>query len=165
VHAVPLLGTQVARHQLRSRRSSMQNFQRQNPRSLFRRVAAPAFAVAALAISAQAALAWSDGKPELKVEAERSPQGAKLIFKGKGWAPGAKIKITGSRAPGSSTVQDFGTFDADTTGGLTGRKVVGCTTPNMEDGQNETVTVTAVDLATPASKVTVRVPGGAWVCL
>jgi len=143
----------------------MQNFQRPIPRTLLRRVAAPVFAVAALAITAQAAFAWSDGKPELKVEAERSPQGAKLLFKGKGWAPGAKVKITGTRAPGSSGAQVFGTFDADTAGMLTARKVMQCTTPNMEDGQNETVTVTAVDLATPATKITVRVPGDAWVCL
>ncbi len=143
----------------------MQSFQRPTPRAPMRRVVAPMFAIAALALSAQGAFAWSDGKPELKVEAERSPQGARLIFKGKGWAPNAKVKITGTRAPGASAAQDFGMFDADTAGMVTGRKVVGCTTPNMEDGQNETVTVTAVDLAVPASKVTVRVPGGAWVCL
>ena len=143
----------------------MHNSMRQNPRSAFRRVVAPAFAVAALALTAQAAFAWPDGKPEMKVEAERTPQGARLIFKGKGWAPAAKVKVTGTRAPGANGTQDFGTFDADSTGAVNGRKVVGCTTPNMEDGQNETVTITAVDVATPTAKVTTRVPGGAWVCL
>ena len=146
----------------------MQDFQRP-PRGITRvtRMLAPALALAALALTAQAALAGSEGlqpKPQLNVEAERSPQGARLIFKGKNWAPNARIKIAGSRAPGSNNLQDFGMFSADSAGNLAGRKVSACSTTNMEDGQNESVTFTATDSATSA-KVTARVPGGAWVCM
>ena len=129
-----------------------------------RRIVAPALAMVALALSTQAALAITQAKPQLNVETERSPQGAKLTFKGKGWAPSARIKITGTRAPGSSTNQDFGMFSADEKGELTARKTAQCSTPNMEDGQNESVTITAVDSATPANKATAKVAGGAWVC-
>jgi hypothetical protein len=129
-----------------------------------RRIVAPALAVVALALSTQAALAITQGKPQLNVEAERSPQGARLTFKGKGWAPSARIKITATRAPGSTSNQDFGVFGADEKGELNARKTAQCSTPNMEDGQNESVTFTAVDSATPANKATAKVQGGAWVC-
>ena len=143
----------------------MQDFQRPAGRiSRARRIVAPALAIAALALSAQVALAISQAKPQLNVETERSPQGARLTFKGKGWTPAARIKITGSRAPGSNNVQDFGMFSADEKGELNGRKSAACSTTNMEDGQNESVTITAVDSATPANKATAKVPGGAWVC-
>jgi hypothetical protein len=120
-------------------------------------------ALAALALSTQAAFATVDGsqpKPQLNVEAERTPQGARLTFKGKNWAPSARIKITGSRAPGSTNVQDFG---MPTAGILNGRKLAACSTNRMEDGQNESVTITAADSATGV-KATARVEGGAWVC-
>ncbi len=143
----------------------MQDFQRPAARvSRVRRILAPALAIAALAVSTQAAFAISQAKPQLSAEAERSPQGARITFKGKNWAPNARIKITGTRAPGSTGPQDFGMFDANEKGELNGRKTVGCSTPNMEDGQNEQVTFTAVDSAAPATKATARVPGGAWVC-
>ncbi len=134
--------------------------------STVRRLLAPVLAVSALALTTTSALAFgvvSQAKPQLNVEAERTPQGARLIFKGKGWAPGARIKITGSRAPGSNGAQDFGMFSADSAGVLAARKVAACSTTNMEDGQNEQVTITAADSATGA-KVTQRVQGGAWVC-
>ena len=73
------------------------------------------------------------------------------------------VRITGTRAPGSNGTQDFGMFDADSAGNLNGRKVAACSTTNMEDGQNESVTFTAMDSAT-SGKATARVPGGAWVC-
>ncbi|MCC6241379.1 MAG: hypothetical protein IT353_01005 [Gemmatimonadaceae bacterium] len=132
-----------------------------------RQTLVPAFVLAATAVAAQVGVASGESnqpKPELKVEAERSPQGAKLTFKGKNWAPNAQIKITGTRAPGASSAQDFGTFTSDSAGGLSGRKVVGCTTNNMDDGQSETVTVTAYDVAAATVKVTQKVAGGAWVC-
>ena len=129
-----------------------------------RRIVAPALAIVALTLSTQAAFAITQGKPQLNVETERSPQGAKLTFKGKGWAPSARIKITGTRAPGSNNNQDFGIFSADAKGELTGRKTAACSTTREEDGQNESVTITAVDSATPANKATAKVAGGAWVC-
>jgi hypothetical protein len=141
----------------------MQDFKRPAVRRA-RRIVAPALAIVALTLSTQAALAITQGKPQLNVETERSPQGAKLTFKGKGWAPSARIKITGTRAPGSSNNQDFGMFSADAKGELTGRKTQACSTTREEDGQNESVTITAVDSATPANKATAKVPGGAWVC-
>ncbi len=144
----------------------MQSFQRP-ARLAVRRILAPALAIAALALTTQAAFAVTrdrQPKPQLTVEAERSPQGAKLTFKGKNWAPNARVKISGTRAPGSNNMQDFGMFGADSTGNLTGRKVTACSTTNMEDGQNESVTFTATDSATSV-KVTAKVPGGAWVCM
>lgn len=129
-----------------------------------RRIVAPALALVALTLSTQAALAITQGKPQLNVETERSPQGPKLTFKGKGWAPNARIKITGTRAPGASSTQDFGMYSADAKGELNGRKTAACSTTREEDGQNESVTITAVDSATPANKATTKVPGGAWVC-
>lgn len=131
-----------------------------------RRILAPALALAALALTSQAAFATADGgqpKPELNVEAERTPQGARLTFKGKNWTPSARIKITGTRAPGSNNVQDFGMYSVDSTGALAGRKLVACSTNRMEDGQNESVTITAADSASGV-KATKRVEGGAWVC-
>ena len=143
----------------------MQDFQRPAGRvSRVRRFVAPAFAIVALTLTAQAAFAVSQAKPQLNVETERSPQGARLTFKGKNWAPSARIKITGSRAPGATGTQDFGMFSADEKGELNARKAAACSTTNMEDGQNEQVTFTAVDSAAPANKATTKVPGGAWVC-
>ena len=93
----------------------MQNFQRPTRGiSRARRILAPALAIVALTLTAQAALAVSRGaqpKPQLIVEAERSPQGAKLVFKGKGWTPNARIKISASRAPGSTNPQQFAMFE------------------------------------------------------
>ncbi|MBL0171515.1 MAG: hypothetical protein IPP90_12425 [Gemmatimonadaceae bacterium] len=144
----------------------MQDFQR--PATRVRRILAPALAIAALALTAQAAAAFASGsnqpKPQLNVEAERTPQGAKLTFKGKNWAPNARVKITGTRAPGSNNAQDFGMFSVDSAGSLSGRKIAACSTPRAEDGQNESVTFTATDSAT-AVKATARVEGGAWVCM
>lgn len=133
--------------------------------SRVRRFVAPTLALAALALSTQAALAVSglQPKPQLNVEAERSPQGAKLTFKGKNWSANARIKITATRAPGSNNLQDFGMFSADSTGNLSGRKVAACSTTRSEDGQNESVTFTAADSATGV-KATAKVEGGAWVC-
>lgn len=142
----------------------MQDFQSSARRTARgRRILAPALAIAALAMTAQVAFAVVQSKPQLSVEAERTPQGAKLTFKGKGWTPSARIKITGTRAPGSNNPQDFGMFSADAKGELTGRKVQACSTTRMEDGQNESVTVTAADSATGV-KATAKVEGGAWVC-
>lgn len=132
-----------------------------------RRLLAPAMAVAALVLTAQSAVAvvgTEQPKPELKVEAERSSLGARLTFKGKNWAPNARIKITATRAPGASGMQDFGMIDADSTGQISYRKVAGCSTTRMEDGQNEQVTFTAADSATGV-KATAKVQGGAWVCV
>jgi len=150
----------------------MQDFQRTSrqqrrlPSTAMRRLFAPVLAVTALALSTTSAIAFAgvaQAKPQLNVETERSPQGARLTFKGKGWAPVARVKITGTRAPGANGTQDFGMFSADSAGNFQMRKVVGCSTSNMEDGQNDQVTITAADSATGV-KVTQKVQGGAWVC-
>ena len=135
--------------------------------SHIRRFIAPAMAVAAIVLTAQSALAvvnTEQKKPEMKVEAERSSQGARLTFKGKYWAPNARVKIMGTRAPGSNGVQDFGMVSADSAGEISLRKVAACSTTRQEDGQNEPVTFTSTDSAT-GFKVTTKVQGGAWVCI
>jgi hypothetical protein len=130
-----------------------------------RRLMAPAVVLATLALTAQAAFAVSDGqaKPQLKVEGERSPQGPKLTFTGKGFAPAARVKITATRAPGSSTPQDFGMFTADDKGNFQVRKVSGCTTSSVDDAR-EAVTFTAADSATGV-KVVQKIEGAAWQCM
>jgi len=146
----------------------MQDFQRPaRGAARARRMLAPTLALAALSLTAQAAFATADSaqpKPQINVEAERSPQGARLIFKGKNWAPNARLIITGTRAPGSNNKQDIGTFSADEKGELNERKLVACSTNRMEDGQNEPVTFTVKDSASGAT-ATKRVEGGAWVCM
>lgn len=146
----------------------MQDFQRPTRGAArARRMLAPALALAALTLTAQAAFATADSaqpKPQVNVEAERTPQGARLTFKGKNWAPNARLIITGTRAPGSNVKQDIGTFSADEKGELNERKLVACSTNRMEDGQNEPVTFTVKDSASGAS-ATKRVEGGAWVCM
>ncbi len=143
----------------------MQDFPPKASASRMRRFVVPTLAIAALALTTQAALAVTglQPKPQLNVEAERSPQGAKLTFRGKNWMPSARIKITATRAPGSNNLQDFGMFSADDKGELKGSKVAACSTNRSEDGQNESVTFTAADSATGV-KATTRVEGGAWVC-
>ena len=131
-----------------------------------RRLVSPALAVAVLALSAQAAFAVADDdqtRPQLKVEAERTPQGARIALSGKGWGPAARIRVTATRAPGSSAAQDFGTYSADSAGVFQARKVAGCTTSD-EDAAREPVTFTAADSAT-GTKVTTRVDGAAWRCM
>ena len=144
----------------------MQDFQRPaRGAARARRILVPT--LAALTLTAQAAFATADGgqpKPQINVEAERTPQGARLIFKGKNWAPNARLIIAGTRAPGSNNKQDIGTFSADAKGELNERKLVGCSTNRMEDGQNEPVTFTVTDSASGV-KATKRVEGGAWVCM
>jgi hypothetical protein len=129
-----------------------------------RRMLGPALALSALALSATAASAITgQAKPQLAIEAERSPQGARITFKGKNWPAAARVKLTATRAPAASKPQDFGVIDADSTGVFLVRKVVQCTTNNQEDGANETVTFTAADSAT-GTKATATARGGAWVC-
>ncbi len=121
--------------------------------------------ITALALFSQAAFAFAtaQAKPQLSVEAERSPQGARLTFKGKGWTPSGRIKITGTRAPGSATPQDFGMFSADSAGNLNGRKVAPCTSNSTDEGSSEQVTITAAD-STSGAKATTKLTGAAWVC-
>ena len=143
----------------------MQDFQRGAARA--RRFLAPTLALAAMTLTAQAAFANAGSvqpKPQINVEAERTPQGARLIFKGKNWTPNARLIISGTRAPGSSNKQEIGTFTADAKGELNERKLVGCSTNRMEDAQNEPVTFTVTDSATGV-KATKRVEGGPWVCM
>ena len=139
-----------------------------------RRLLGPALALSALSLSAWSILALSvsptaasaftgQPKPQLAVEAERSPQGVRITLKGKNWAAGARVKLTATRAQASSKAQDFGMADADSTGVFSVRKVVICTTNSQEDGALETVTFTAADSAT-GIKYTASVRGGAWVC-
>lgn len=130
-----------------------------------RRLMAPALALATLALTAQAAFAVNDAqdKPQLKVEGERSPQGARLVFNAKGFAPMSRVKITGTRAPGSNGMQDFGMFTADDKGTISARKVVGCTTNTQEDTR-EQVTFTAADSASGV-KVMAKLAGDAWQCM
>ena len=129
-----------------------------------RRMLGPALAISALSLTATAASAITgQAKPQLSIEAERSPQGARITFKGKNWPAAARVKLTATRAPASTKPQDFGMTDADSTGTFTVRKVAICTTPNQEDGALETVTFTAADSATGV-KATATTRGGAWVC-
>lgn len=129
-----------------------------------RRTLGPALAITALALTATAASAITgQAKPQLSVEAERSPQGARITFKGKNWPAAARVKLTATRAPAATKPQDFGIIDADSSGTFTMRKVAICTTPNQEDGANESVTFTATDSATGV-KATATTRGGAWVC-
>ncbi len=129
-----------------------------------RRTLGPALAITALALTATAASAITgQAKPQLSVEAERSPQGARITFKGKNWPAAARVKLTATRAPAATKPQDFGIIDADSSGTFTVRKVAICTTPNQEDGANESVTFTATDSATGV-KATATTRGGAWVC-
>jgi hypothetical protein len=124
----------------------------------------PALAITALSLSATAARAITgQAKPQLSLEAERSPQGARITFKGKNWPAAARVKLTATRAPASNKPQDFGMVDADSTGVFSLRKVAICTTNSQEDGALETVTFTAADSATGV-KATATARGGAWVC-
>jgi len=132
--------------------------------ALVRRMLGPALAITALSLSATAARAITgQAKPQLSIEAERSPQGARITFKGKNWPAAARVKLTATRAPASTKPQDFGVVDADSTGVFNLRKVVMCTTSSQEDGALETVTFTAADSATGV-KATATARGGAWVC-
>ena len=129
-----------------------------------RRMLGPALAITALSLSATAASAnTGQAKPQLSIDAERSPQGARITFKGKNWPAAARVKLTATRAPASNKPQDFGMVDADSTGVFSLRKVVICTTNSQEDGALETVTFTAADSATGV-KATATARGGAWVC-
>ena len=125
-----------------------------------------AVTIAATSLAAGTAGAVGDGgqdKPQLKVEAERSPQGARLTLNGKGFSPMAQIALTATRAPGSTAPQDFGMVDADSTGKFQLRKVAGCTT-NSDDVAREQVTFTAAD-SVSGTKVTTKVSGAAWNCM
>lgn len=129
-----------------------------------RRMLAPVLTITALSFTATIASAITEqAKPQLSIEAERSPQGARITFKGKNWPAAARIKLTATRAPASAKPQDFGITDSDSTGAFTVRKVAICTTPNQEDGALETVTFTAADSATGV-KATATARGNAWVC-
>ena len=129
-----------------------------------RRMLAPVLTITALSFTATIASAFTgQAKPQLSIEAERSPQGARITFQGKNWPAAARIKLTATRAPASTKPQDFGIIDADSTGTFTVRKVAICTTQNQEDGALETVTFTAADSATGV-KATATARGNAWVC-
>lgn len=129
-----------------------------------RRTLGSALAMTALFLTATAASAITgQAKPQLSVEAERSPQGARITFKGKNWPAAARVKLTATRAPAATKPQDFGIIDADSSGTFMVRKVAICTTPNQEDGANESVTFTSTDSATGV-KATATTRGGAWVC-
>ena len=129
-----------------------------------RRMLAPVLTITALSFTATIASAFTgQAKPQLSIEAERSPQGARITFKGKNWPAAARIKLTATRAPASTKPQDFGIIEADSTGTFTVRKVAICTTQNQEDGALETVTFTAADSATGV-KATATARGNAWVC-
>lgn len=132
--------------------------------AFMRRMLGPTLAIAALSLTATAASAFpGQPKPQLAIEAERSPQGARINFKGKNWPAAARVKLTATRAPASTKPQDFGIVDADSSGVFAVRKIAICTTPNQEDGALETVTFTATDSATGV-KATATTRGGAWVC-
>lgn len=129
-----------------------------------RRLLVPALIVSATVGSATVASAYvGQPKPAVSAEAERTPQGARLTLKGKNWPASARIKLTGTRAPGANGTQDFGVADVTEKGEFNLRKTVPCTTTRMDDGQNNPVTITATDSASGV-KATTRVEGGAWVC-
>jgi hypothetical protein len=132
--------------------------------SRIRLILAPALAVAALSLTATASATTDlQPKPQVQVEASRTPQGARLTFKGKNWPAEARIKLTGTRAPGSNTLQDFGMVSADSSGEFLHRSVKACTATNDDDAR-EVVTITAADSATGV-KVTAKVDGASWRCM
>ena len=131
---------------------------------LVRRAVMPALALASLSIGASVATAFTgQPKPAISAEAERTPQGAKITVKGKNWPANAKVKLSGTRAPGTNGTQDFGVVDVDDKGVFTFRKTVQCTTNRMDDAERDPVTFTAEDPAA-AVKATSKVDGAAWVC-
>lgn len=143
----------------------MTKFLRTQSTGRSRRLFAPALALAGLGLTAQAAFAVEGSRqlPELRIEAERSPQGARVFLRGKNFPANGRIKVMASRAPGTNTPQDFGVVSADSTGSFSFRKTVGCTTNSMEDAR-ERVQFTAVDSASGA-KALARAEGAAWQCL
>ncbi len=133
--------------------------------SRVRTFVAPAMAVVALALTATAFTAPEvQKKPELKVEASRGSQGARLVFHGKNFPANARIVVTATRAPGTNTPQKFGVIDSDSTGAFKHTTSSQCTTDNMDDAR-ENVTFTAADSTTPATKATARVDGSSWMCM
>ena len=132
--------------------------------SRIRLVLAPALAVAALSLTATAsATTDAQPKPSLKVEANRTAQGAKLVLQGKDFPANARIVITATRAPGSNGLQKFGTVTADSTGVFKHSATSQCTTSSMDDAR-EQVTFTAADSASGA-KATFKVDGSSWMCM
>lgn len=131
--------------------------------SRIRFILAPALAVAAISLAATAS-ATNDAqpKPELKVEAFRSPMGARITLQGKNWPANARIKVTATRAPGTNKAQDFGMISADSTGEFKENATKQCTTDSQDDAR-ENVTFTAADSATGVS-TTARVDGSSWMC-
>ena len=68
-----------------------------------RRMLAPVLTITALSFTATIASAITgQPKPQLSIEAERSPQGARITFKGKNWPAAARIKLSATRAPAST---------------------------------------------------------------
>ena len=130
---------------------------------LVRRLLFPLLATTLVTGASVAGANEGQPKPEIKAEGERSPQGARLLVKGKNWPAKARIKVSATRAPASNQPQDFGMVDTDDKGEFTLRKVVPCTTPSMDDGSREFVTFTAADSAT-GTKATSRIGGSPWVC-
>ena len=74
--------------------------------AFIRRILGPTLAVVTLSVTATAAGAFTgQAKPQLAVEAERSPQGARITFKGKNWPAAARVKTVGVfRTPNSGPV-------------------------------------------------------------
>lgn len=132
--------------------------------SNLRKIFAPALAVAALTLTATASATTDlQPKPSLKVEGQRTMQGAKLAFLGKNWPANATILLTGTRAPGAGGTQNFGKTTADSTGSFEYNRTVPCTTDNESDAM-ERVTITAADSAS-GTKVTFRIDGSSWRCM
>ena len=132
--------------------------------SRLRVILAPALAVAASSLTAPAsATPDSQPKPSLKVEANRSSIGAKLVMQGKNFPANARVVITATRAPGANGVQKFGTVSADSTGEFKHSATAQCTTNSMDDAR-EQVTFTAADSA-GGTKATFKVDGSSWMCM
>lgn len=132
---------------------------------LVRRLLVPVLATAALTVGAsQAGAVVGQPKPELKVEGARTPDGARLIVRGKNFPAKSAVKLTATRAPGSRNPQDFGSVEADEKGEFTFRKTVQCTTQNADEGNLESVVFTASDDAS-STKATAKTTGAAWVCM
>ncbi len=134
---------------------------------MIRLVAAPAIAAMAIGFSATAATAVTDDltqkKPEISVEAERTPQGAKVSLRGKNWEPNTEVKITGTRAPGSNDPLDLGTAKVNEKGEFRMTKLTQCTTRQVDDTR-EGVTIT-VAAAEGDAKADRKIEGNAWWCM
>jgi hypothetical protein len=108
-----------------------------------------------------AAVRASNGAPTLSVQAEPTPQGAKVSLRGDGWPPSTALRISASPPPGEAKALDLGTATSSASGALRATKLTPCTTRDPVDAKTMlTVTVRAGEVVADA-----RVAAASWVCM